>query len=126
PSPLAMDIGHARKEVPAALEVKRAEALAKAGRGAAAAAAYLLAAGDEVTSRAVDLRRRAAAELVCSGRIDEGNRMFESVLVAVGVRTPTTTFGVIASLLFWLLYFALRGLRFVQRAEDDLDPRAVL
>src|SRR5205823_13998391 len=80
----------------------------------------------ERSSRALDLRRRAAEELVCSGHIDEGNELFQSVLLAVGIRAPRTPFGIIVSILFFSILLAIRGLRFASRREDEIDPRLLL
>jgi tRNA A-37 threonylcarbamoyl transferase component Bud32 len=123
---LAIDLKSPEGEEAAALKVKLAEALTNAGRGAEAARAYLEAAGGGSSNRAIDLRRRAAEELVCSGHIDEGNDVFESVLLAMGIRAPRTPFGIIVSLLFFSILLALRGLRFTSRREEDIDPRDLL
>jgi hypothetical protein len=123
---LAIELGKPEGDAALSLQVKLAEALTNAGRGADAAAAYLAAAGDGTSNRAIDLRRRAGEQLVCSGRVDEGRRTFESVLQAVGVRSPRSTGAIILSILASSAWLSLRGLGFVPRAEATLDPRDVL
>jgi serine/threonine protein kinase len=99
-----------------ALQVKLAEALTNAGRGAAAARVYLSAAGASGDNEAIDLRRRAAEELLNSGHMDEGTSVMESVLRAVGIRAPRTPLGIFASLLFRSILLKIRGLKFRERA----------
>ncbi|HEY2517857.1 MAG TPA: hypothetical protein VGI39_43605, partial [Polyangiaceae bacterium] len=103
-----------------------AEALTNAARGADAAAVYLEAAGDGASNRALDLRRRAAEQLVFSGRIDEGTATFESVLEAVGVAMPRSRGVILLWLLFFSLWIKLRKFRYTPRRQDDVDPRALL
>jgi serine/threonine protein kinase/tetratricopeptide (TPR) repeat protein len=122
----ALDLGVQEEADADATRVKLAEAFAKAGRGHEAARAYLEVAGDGTSNRALDLRRRAGEQLVCCGRVPEGLRTFEQTLAAAGLRAPRSNFAIIASLLLAKAWIALRGLRFVPRAEDEIDPRALL
>jgi tetratricopeptide (TPR) repeat protein len=122
----ALDLDVLERAAADAVKVKLAESFAKAGRGVEAASVYLGLAGDGVSNRAVDLRRRAGEQLVCSGHLKEGLRTFDAALAAVGVYRPQTPLAVFLSLLLWKAWIALRGLRFVPRSEDELDPRALL
>jgi len=63
-----------------ALERRRGDALVHAGRCAEAAPIYLAAASDAIGLEAVELRRRAAEQLLVSGQIDEGIRVLGPVL----------------------------------------------
>jgi hypothetical protein len=108
------------------LKVKLAEALTNAARGADAAAVYLDAASDATSTRALELRRRAAEQLVYSGHMDEGTATFEAVLEAVGVAMPRSRFVILLSLLYFTALLAFRKFKFTSRREEDIDPRALL
>ncbi len=75
------------------------DALAHAGRGREAAAAYRDAAGRAGGEEAHVLRRRAAEELLRSGHIDDGLDVLDGVLRDVGLRLPRTPAGALASVL---------------------------
>jgi hypothetical protein len=109
-----------------ALKEKLAEALTNAGRGAQAARVYLEAAGDGTSNRALDLRRRAAEELVCSGQMDEGNAVSDRVLVAIHVKAPHTPFGAFLSIIYLSLVLAIRGIKFKSRTEREIEARDLL
>jgi eukaryotic-like serine/threonine-protein kinase len=120
---LALELAASPPEVARALKTKHAVALTNAGRSVEAARVYLEAAGNETGNVALDLRRRAAEEFMCSGHMEEGNATFDQVLAAAGLRTPKTPLGVILWLLFYTLVLAIRGVKFVPRAAKDIDPR---
>jgi tRNA A-37 threonylcarbamoyl transferase component Bud32/tetratricopeptide (TPR) repeat protein/type II secretory pathway predicted ATPase ExeA len=121
---MALDLGS--KDASKGLKVKLAEALTNAGRGAEAARVYVDAAGGASTNEALDLRRRAAEEFMCSGHFDEGARTFDDVLVAMGIRTPRTPMGIIFSLLVFSVVLAIRGFKYVARPAEAIDPRDLL
>jgi hypothetical protein len=88
-----------------------AEALARAGRGAEAGAAYLDAAPGLPPAEAELMRRRAAEELLGSGHLDAGVRALAELLAAAGIPWPETTRAVLSSFLWSRLRISLRGLR---------------
>jgi eukaryotic-like serine/threonine-protein kinase len=61
------------------------DALSNSGRGSQAAEAYLRAAAASSAWQASTLRRKAAQQLLRSGRIEEGTRLLEQLLAEVGV-----------------------------------------
>jgi hypothetical protein len=122
---LAIDLAaHAPAEA-LALKRKLAEALTNAGRGAEAAAVYLEAAADQRDLVSMDLRRRAAEELICSGHMEEGIRTLDAVFADAGIRTPRSPAAILASILFNRGVLAARGLRFTPRPAAEIDPRAL-
>ena len=112
------------------LERRRGEALANAGRGAEAAAAFLRAAERDPRdphdprdrTPALELRRRAAEQLLSSGHIDEGLQVLGGVLSPLGVWLPRSPRLALASLLVGRAELALRGTRFRERSEAEVSP----
>jgi tetratricopeptide (TPR) repeat protein len=103
-----------------AIRAKLGDALANAGRGAEAAAAYLAAAEVHPAAEALDLRRRAADQLLRSGHIDEAMATFRTVLSAVGMDLPETPRSALISLVFRRSQVRLRGLKFRERSEREI------
>src|SRR5439155_1671957 len=86
-----------------ALQTKLGDALSNAGRGAHAARAYRAAADGANAAEALDLQRRAAAQLLRSGHFDEGLTAIQEVLDSVGMRLPRAPWAALLALLFWRL-----------------------
>ncbi|MCU1277586.1 MAG: Serine/threonine-protein kinase PknA, partial [bacterium] len=106
-----------------ALQIKLGDALANAGRGDAAAAAYQSAARRESSPLlAINLRRRAAEQLLRVGRIDEATVLFGSVLSAVGLRMPSRPGIALIELGARMVQLRLRGFRYRERTADELPP----
>ncbi|APR84669.1 Serine/threonine-protein kinase PknA [Minicystis rosea] len=117
---LALDLKPRDGEDGAHLRGKLGDALANAGRGAEAAEAYLAAASALGPSEALDLRRRAADQLLRSGHIDEAMATFRVVLSAVGMDMPDSPRAALASFLFRRAQVRLRGLSFRERDEQEI------
>jgi hypothetical protein len=107
------------------LRITLGETLANAGRGREAAQAYFEAARAAPPDAALDLRRRAAEELLTAGLIEEGDAALRSVLGAVGIALPRTPLVALIALLFYRFMLSLRGTSFVERAEKDIAPHAL-
>jgi serine/threonine protein kinase len=98
----------------APLRVKLAHALAYAGRGAEAGAAYLDATTGAAPAAALDLRRRAAEQFLRAGHIDDGLATMAEVLRELDLSLPKTPARALASLLYRRARLALRGLAFTE------------
>jgi serine/threonine protein kinase/tetratricopeptide (TPR) repeat protein len=103
-----------------ALVEELGDALASAGRGARAADAYNQAAVGAPAANALDLRRRAADQLLRSGHIDAGIDAIASVLGSIGASLPSSPLAALASIFFWRVWVLLRGLDFVRRDESQI------
>jgi len=118
---LAPAVGANRTE----LRVELAHALANAGSPAEAAEHYLEAARSLEESRALDLQRRAAEQLLTGGHIEEGLHAIENVLSAVGLKLAGGPRRALLSLLLRRLHLRIRGIKFVRRDVSEI-PKADL
>jgi serine/threonine protein kinase len=112
----------------ALVELKRglADSLANAGRPADAAPAYLEAARGTSSGRALDLRRRAAEQLLMGGHIKEGLAVLRTLLEAVGFKLAAGPRRALLSLILRRLQIRLRGLDFVERDASRIPDAELL
>ena len=117
----ALDLrqGGAREEYQ--LRLALGDALTNAGCGAEAAAQYLTAADAGSTNESLDLRCRAATQLLTSGNIDEGLGVLDGVLRSVGMRLPSSYLGALGSMLLRRLQVRVRGLHFLVRDQCEVE-----
>ena len=108
-----------------ALRVKLGDALANAGRSALSANAYREAAVDASPAMSLDLRRRAADQLLRGGHFDAGLAAAREVLAVVGMKLPRTPFGALIMVVVWNVYLAIRGLDFERRDSSELTASEV-
>ena len=104
------------------LRKRLADALANTGKGLVAAAEYERAAEGAPAAEALDLRRRAAEQLLRGGEIKRGTEATRAVLASVGLSFPKTMLGAVVALLFYRLVLALRGFAHTSRDESDIAP----
>ncbi len=76
------------------------DALSNSGRGGQAAEAYLQAAAASTAWEASTLRRKAAQQLLRSGRVEEGTQLLEQLLAEVGVSGFSSNGRVLAKLIW--------------------------
>ena len=122
---LALRLGSPGPAEARALRTRLGTALANAGRGREAAHEYLAAVDGAGTDEALDLRGRAAEQLLRSGHIDEGMSVLGDVLGELGMTMPRTHKGALASLLWQRSRLALRGQNFTLRAAADVPDGAL-
>src|SRR4030095_8859967 len=93
-----------------------ADALANAGRPAAAADAYLRAAAGAAHPQRVELQRRGAEPVLVGGNIDRGLDLTRPMLEGMGVSVPRSPRAALLSLLWRRARLRWRGLRVGFRA----------
>jgi len=104
------------------LRVRLGEALANAGRGALAASEFERAAAESEPGEALELRRRAADQLLRSGHFDRGVEASRAVLAGIGMRLPNTRFETLLMILWFRLLLKLRGLALRARDKSTVKP----
>ena len=102
------------------VRVALGEALAHAGRGAEAADALLSAVEGAPPAEGLDLRGRAAAQLLFAGHMDRGLALLEEILGHIGMHMARTPGRAILSLAWQRAGLKLRGLGFKERHESEL------
>jgi hypothetical protein len=116
----ALDLGEGQEGRTTILE-RLAEALTNAGRWAEAAEVRLDLATRADTTTALDLRRRAAEQLMCSGHFDRGVGILRKALAECHVGDPRSSPALLIALVFFRLLLALRGLAYRERPAGDRD-----
>jgi tetratricopeptide (TPR) repeat protein len=109
-----------------ALRRQLGDALANAGHGVRAAEEYERAATGAGALDAIDLRRRAAAQLLRAGESARGAEATSRVLAAVGMRYPPSTLEAVVTFFWYRLLLWLRGFGYVLRDESQLSPEALI
>ena len=117
---LALELGVAETTEAQKLRVLLGDALANAGRGAEAAAAYLAAVSGAGAAETLELQRRAAEQLLRSGHVDEGLAVLTALLERIGMRLASTPLRAVVSLALRMLQVRLRGLGFREREESQI------
>ncbi len=107
------------------LLVRRGEALACAGRPLEAARQLEQAAGHSSPARGLELRRRAAEELLRGGYLEDGLREARALLGEFGLGLARSIRRAVLSSAWRRIWLRLRGLGFRRRDESELSPRAV-
>jgi len=102
-----------------------ADALANAGRGQAAAEQYLAACRNAPRDQQLELEQLAAEQLLYSGHVDPGLRLFETLLKQVGMKLPKPASRVPLDLLVRRAKLWSRGLRWRERSIGSI-PRELL
>ncbi|MBV8760210.1 MAG: protein kinase [Deltaproteobacteria bacterium] len=108
------------------LQLRLGEALIRAGRGAEAASCYLAAAEGADRATRLECQRHAAEQLVIAGHIAPGLAALESLLAEIGVASPKTSRGSLASLVLNRTRVRLRGLRFRERDRTEIPDADML
>jgi serine/threonine protein kinase len=108
------------------LKVGLANALANAGRSGEAGPAYLDAARQTELGKAMELRRRAAEQLLMGGHIAPGLDVIRSVLDGVGMKLAAGPRRALLSLLILRARLRIRGLQFTEVNAQEVDEDTLL
>lgn len=107
-------------EALSAVQLRRAEALALAGKGPDAAEIFLAEASTSAHEKSVELRRRAAEELLLAGHLARGLALIEDVLKAVGLKPTRGGRNAILPLVSGRMWLDVRGFAYQPRSENQL------
>jgi len=105
------------------LALAQAESLANAGRGVLAARSFERAAtlcGDEVACRKIELK--AAEQYLFAGAFKEGEATIRRVMERAGLKVAQGVPGAMTSFLWESMRMRLRGMRFKEVAESEVQP----
>jgi tetratricopeptide (TPR) repeat protein len=108
------------------LLLRLGKTLVHAGRGAEAARYYLAAAEGADRATRLECHRHAAEQLVISGHIAPGLATLDALLAEIGVPSPKTPRGTIASLLWNRARIRIRGLGFRERHRREIADATML
>lgn len=104
---------------------KLGEVLGNAGRGRESALEYLKASGRDLADE-MELKRKAAQQLLFSGHVDEGLSVVRMLLASTGVPFPETRRDTIIALIKARLKLKFRGLKFRPRKVEDIPVSELL
>jgi len=104
------------------LLVSLGDALANAGRGAAASAVYQQAAQASQEEEAWRLKIKAMEQLLKTGHVDEGTRALSDIGAQIGLRIPRSEAGTMMRVLTLRLRTRLRSLRYTLSPEAAVRP----
>ena len=105
------------------LLIKLGDALVSAGHGERAAQAYRSAAAGANEAESLELRSRAADQLLRSGHFDEGLAGIKQVLSSIGMHLPDSPLRALVALLLWRIVLTLRGLGYRLRDASHVAAR---
>ncbi len=101
------------------------DVLANAGRGRESAMEYLAAKGRDFADE-MELKRKAAQQLLFSGHVDEGLAVVRMILALIGEPFPETRRDTIIALLKARLRLKFRGLKFQTRNASEIPVSELL
>ena len=121
----ALETGRADDASQASLHRKRAEALAKAGRGYESGRSYLEAARWPTHNDEFEMQRAAAEQMIRSGYLEEGTALFTALLRRSGFHIPGRRTETLLRMLALRLFIRCRGLRWTFRHETQIPGKTL-
>ncbi len=116
---ICLDLADAGSVVEWSLLERLGTCLASAGRGRAAADAFLEAARVARPAQVPELERRAAEQLLGAGHFEEGTAALRRVLASVGLSWPKSHHSALRAAAVQRLQLKMRGLSFATKSEVD-------
>jgi len=120
---MALEHGEHDEAARRELQILLGGALRDAGRGADAAELFLSTAEGAEPMQRLELRRRAAEQLLSAGRIERGIEALRAVLVEIDEELPATPGRAVASFLWNHLRITVGGVRWKPRDASHIAPR---
>ncbi len=120
---MALDLAPVDSEMRWQLQGWRAESLASAGEGPAAAQTYLQASEACPGSQGFELRRRAAAQYLTCGHSERGLTVLKDLLLQVGLQFPKSAGQAVRSITLMRAKALLAGSKFEPKASKDIPRR---
>ena len=120
---VTLELGELTPERRRALTAERADVLARAGRTADAADAFLAAADGEPVEAARELRRRAAEQLLIGGHLARGRALASALAAEIGLSLPASTASAIARLVWYQTRLGFSRLRWARRPPEAITAR---
>ncbi len=106
--------------------LKRAQALAYAGKGPAAAEAYLELADERAGDDRMELQWRAAEQLLYSGHVEKGFALISELSRSLGARPPRPRGAPLVAMALGRVRVRLRGLRYRHKQAATLSRRQLM
>lgn len=110
---------------PDGIRRKLGDVLGNAGRGRESAMEYLAVKAENFADE-LELKRKAAQQLLFSGHVDEGLSVVRMILALTGVPYPETRRETIAALLKARLKLKFRGLKFRAKSAGEIPANELL
>ncbi|HEX5057791.1 MAG TPA: AAA family ATPase, partial [Kofleriaceae bacterium] len=120
---ITLELGELTPDRRRALIAERADVLARAGRTAEAADAFLSAAEGESIDAARELRRRAAEQLLIGGHLARGRELAIELANEIDLSLPGSTASAITRLIWYQTRLRFSRLRWPHRSPEEVTER---
>lgn len=122
----ALNLRNEQDDLTHNLQIKLGETLINAGQCYEGAQLYLKAAETAPEMESLDLRQKAADQMIRSGYLKQGFAELRIITDKVGIKIPSTPLKAILSLLWQRFKIQIRGFEFKERDAKDLSAEDLL
>lgn len=123
---LALELGSVSGRDAGLLRARLGQALANAGHGPEAGEVFLAALADVDPAEQPDIERRAAEQFLRFGHLEQGLEVLDRLLRRFGMQVASTPRRALISVIIRSGLMRLRGTRFKERHESQIDPKQLL